>query len=60
MPDYVYMELRSTSTYKDIDIDAMMDSMSFDELMGGLYTSKIKSIVATDQPQVSKFDKMMS
>ena len=35
------MELRSTSTFKDIDIDAMLEHTSFDEFMHGLYLNKV-------------------
>ena len=35
------MELKSTATFKDIDIDAMLEHTSFDEFMKGLYSSRV-------------------
>jgi len=32
------MELKSTASFKDIDIDAMLEHTTFDEFMKGLYT----------------------
>ena len=40
-PEYLYMELKSTASFKDIDIDTMLETTTFDEFMKGLYTSKI-------------------
>jgi hypothetical protein len=40
-PDYLYMELKSTASFKDIDIDAMLETTTFDQFMKGLFTSKI-------------------
>lgn len=41
MPEYVYMELRSTASFKDIDVDAMLEHTTFEDLMKGLYNSRI-------------------
>lgn len=41
-PQYLYMELKSTSTFKDIDIDAMLEHTTFDEFMAGLYMNKVQ------------------
>lgn len=41
MPQYVYMELRSTASFKDIDIDALLEHTTFEDLMKGLYNSRI-------------------
>jgi hypothetical protein len=58
-PQYLYMELKSTSTFKDIDIDAMLEHTTFDEFMAGLYMNKVQQ-----QPQkkdnMTDFEKMMS
>lgn len=40
---YLFMELRSTATFKDIDIDAMLEHTTFDEFMKGLYANRIAS-----------------
>lgn len=40
-PQYLHMELRSTSTFKDIDIDSMLEHTSFDDFMQGLYMNKV-------------------
>ena len=37
-PDHLYMELKSTATFKDIDIDALVETTSFDQFMAGIYT----------------------
>ena len=34
--EHLYMELKSTATFKDIDIDALVETTSFDEFMGNL------------------------
>lgn len=31
--DHLYMELKSTATFKDLDIDALVEATSFDEFM---------------------------
>lgn len=36
-PSYLYMELKSTSSFRDIDIDSMLEHTSLDELMRSLY-----------------------
>ena len=49
------MELESTTNFKDIDIDKMLEHTSMDDFMRGLYTtgieksSTIKSSSATDE-----------
>ena len=35
-PEHLYMELKSTATFKDIDIDALVETTSFDEFMSNL------------------------
>lgn len=40
---YLFMELRSTATFKDIDIDAMLEHTTFDDFMKGLYANRIAS-----------------
>ena len=37
IPDYLYMELRSTASFKDIDIDAMVEMTTLDEFMSGIF-----------------------
>ena len=37
-PTYLYMELQSTSSFKDIDIDKMLEHTTLDDFMRGLYT----------------------
>ena len=41
------MELKSTSSFKDVDIDAMLEHTTFDEFMKGLYANKISKVGAT-------------
>jgi translation initiation factor IF-3 len=41
--EYIFMELRSTATFKDIDIDAMLEHTTFDDFMKGLYANRIAS-----------------
>lgn len=40
-PEFIYMELKSTAAFKDIDIDSLLETTTFDEFMKGLYTTKI-------------------
>ena len=35
------MELKSTASFKDIDIDAMLEHTSFDDFMKGLYSTRV-------------------
>lgn len=35
---YLYMELTSTSSFRDIDIDAMLEHTTMDDFMKGLYS----------------------
>ena len=37
---FLYMELQSTSSFKDIDIDAMLEHTTLEDFMRGLYISK--------------------
>ena len=37
-PDHLFMELRSTATFKDVDVDAMVEATTFDEFMSGIFT----------------------
>lgn len=39
-PDHLYMELRSTATFKDVDVDAMVEATTFDEFMGGIFSGR--------------------
>mmetsp|Transcript_33423 Transcript_33423/g.51305 ORF Transcript_33423/g.51305 Transcript_33423/m.51305 type:complete len:125 (+) Transcript_33423:697-1071(+) len=40
-PEYLYMELKSTSSFQDVDIDSMLEHTSFDDFMRGMYMSKV-------------------
>jgi len=55
------MELKSTATFKDVDIDAMLEHTTFDEFMRGLYTSRVaqSSSPSSALPQMTEFDSMM-
>jgi NAD+--asparagine ADP-ribosyltransferase len=59
--DNLYMELKSTNTFKDIDIDAMLEHSTFEDLMKGMYLSKIQATKTSKQPveELSHFDKLM-
>ena len=35
------MELKSTTSFKDIDIDQMLEHTTFDDFMKGLYVNKV-------------------
>jgi hypothetical protein len=37
-PDHLYMELKSTASFKDIDIDALVETTTFDQFMSGIYS----------------------
>ena len=56
--NYLFMELQSTVSFKEIDIDAMIEHTSLDDFVRGLY------IKAIQQPETSlhketPHDKMM-
>lgn len=58
-PEYLFMELKSTSTFKDIDIDAMLEHTTFDEFMHGLYINRAKSNTK-GVDGMTDFDRMMA
>jgi len=58
-PEYLQMELRSTSTFKDVDIDGMLEHTSFDEFMQGLYINRAKTNTKGDAG-MTDFDRMMA
>lgn len=59
--EFLYMELRSTSSFKDIDIDSMLEHTTFEDFMRGMYISKIENKAPQKgQPQMTSFDMMMS
>jgi len=37
---YLYMELQSTTTFKDVDIDKMLEHTTLDDFMRGLYSKQ--------------------
>ena len=51
------MELKSTATFKDIDIDALVETTSFDDFMSNLFRGKQTQ---KTRKQQSEFDKIMS
>ena len=56
------MELKSTASFKDVDIDAMLEHTTFDEFMRGLYNSRVlqRQQTATAQhPHMAQFEQMM-
>jgi len=60
-PQYLYMELKSTTTFKDIDIDAMLEHTTFEDFMKGLYANKVaKQAAAPKGEQKSDFENMWS
>lgn len=38
-PSYLYMELESTTSFKDIDVDKMLEHTTMEDFMRGLYVS---------------------
>lgn len=56
VPDYLYMELRSTASFGDIDIDAMVEMTTLDEFMSGIFQQKAKK----SGSNLNAFDKMMA
>ena len=44
---YLYMELKSTASFKDVDIDSMLEHTTFDYFMRGLYLNKVQSTSKT-------------
>lgn len=53
------MELKSTASFKDIDIDAMLEHTSFDDFMKGLYSHRVAQ-TAIKGDQKSTFENMLS
>ena len=53
------MELKSTSTFKDVDIDSMLEHTSFDEFMQGLYINRAKENTRGNEG-MTDFDRMMA
>ena len=53
---YLYMELESTSNYKDFDIDKMLESASLEQFTKQIYSSGASKKIAelTKQGQVGK------
>jgi hypothetical protein len=54
--EYLYMELKSTTSFKDVDIDAMLEHTTFEEFMKGLYSSRVAT-QKTNQPK-NEFEQM--
>ena len=53
------MELKSTASFKDIDIDAMLEHTSFDDFMKGLYSHRVAQ-TAIKPEQKSSFESILS
>ena len=58
-PQYLYMELKSTASFKDIDIDAMLEHTTFDDFMRGLYSTRVAQTSLKGDVK-SNFEHMMS
>jgi hypothetical protein len=41
-PQYLYLELKSTSSFKDVDVDAMLEHTNFDDFMKGLFKNRVQ------------------
>ena len=50
-PSYIYMELESTASFKDIDIDKMLEHTTMDDFMHGLYVSNDKEMSQVGKPK---------
>ena len=46
------MELTSTASFKDIDIDKMLEHTTMDDFMRGLYLTQDKEMADTQKPNV--------
>ena len=53
------MELRSTAIFKDIDIDAMVETTNLDDFMANVFKARDEKTGTAKQPQ-SEFDQIMS
>lgn len=53
------MELKSTASFKDIDIDAMLEHTTFDDFMRGLYSTRVAQTSLKGDVK-SNFEHMMS
>lgn len=54
------MELKSTATFKDLDIDALVETTSFDEFMSNLASGRQDKPSGGGQKQMNEFDKIMT
>lgn len=55
------MELKSTASFKDVDIDAMLEHTTFDDFMRGLYLNKVASTSKKDpNAGANPFEQMMA
>lgn len=50
---YLYMELQSTASFRDIDIDKMLEHTSLDDFMKGLYSSNQATGATSVKSQLS-------
>ena len=54
-PQYLFMELKSTASFKDVDIDQMLEHTTFDDFMKGLYVNKVTQSAASQASTPSDF-----
>lgn len=55
------MELKSTASFKDVDVDAMLEHTTFDDFMRGLYSSRVARTATSgkkDESPKSEFEQM--
>lgn len=53
-PSYLYMEMKSTVAFKEIDIDSMLEHTSYDDFMRGLYSSHMSGLDSEQQKEMRK------
>lgn len=56
---HIYMELQSTVSFKEIDIDKMLEHTTLDDFLRGLYINSVTSGGATQKGTQSEHDRLM-
>ena len=61
-PQYLYLEIKSTASFKDIDLDAMLEHTTFDDFMKGLFKGRVQNQTqqTKNAPMTDNFEQMMA
>ena len=56
---HLYMELQSTVSFKEIDIDKMLEHTTLDDFLRGLYVNSLGASSSAADKKLSQHDRMM-